>query len=358
MPSAYVLDDRLADGAPPTPTDELDRRSLSDWLAAHVEGFEGPLEVRRFAGGQSNPTYQLVTPGRRYVLRRKPSGPLLKSAHAVDREYRVIRAVGRAGFPVPEAFALCEDEGVVGSIFYVMEMVDGRIHWNGRLPDHTPADRAEIYQAQIRTLAWLHSLSPEAIGLADFGAPGRYCARQLARWTKQYRASEIVRIEAMDRLIGWLPTSLPPEQPTRVVHGDFRLDNMVLHPNENRVIAVLDWELSTLGDPVADLTYLLMHWVMPADHRNSLAGLAETSPGAPTMEEALSQYVDLTGAAVTHLEWYLAFNLFRLAAIGQGIAARHRDGTASNPRAATAQSRVAPLAETAWGFARRAGAHA
>jgi aminoglycoside phosphotransferase (APT) family kinase protein len=335
----------------------LDEARLARWMDAHVVGFDGPLQARLIAGGQSNPTYELLTPGRRYILRRKPAGALLPSAHAVDREYRVMQALGRAGYTVPRVYALCADDDVIGSMFYVMELVDGRILWDGRLPDHTPAERAGVYDAQIQALAALHRLEPEAIGLGDFGRPGNYFERQVSRWTKQYRAAEGPQDRCMDRLIAWLPTRLPPERPARVVHGDFRLDNMVLHPSEPRVLAVLDWELSTLGDPLADLTYFLMHWVTPPDERNALQGLDLAALGIPTLGEALARYEALSGrSAEISLDWCFAYNLFRLAAILQGVAARARAGNAASPRALKAQDRVGPLAETAWSFAVRAGA--
>ncbi|MDZ4373807.1 MAG: phosphotransferase family protein [Phenylobacterium sp.] len=344
--------------AGPERSQDLDGGKLEVWLQRNVPGYAGPLEVRRFAGGQSNPTYQLITPGRRYVLRRKPAGALLRSAHAVDREFRVIRALSDAGFPAPRALALCDDDDVIGSMFYVMEMVDGRIMWDGRLPDASPAERAAIYDAQIDVLAKLHTLDPQALGLGDYGAPGNYFARQVTRWTKQYRASESVPIPEMDRLIAWLPTSLPPESAPRLVHGDFRLDNMVFHPSEPRVVAVLDWELSTLGDPIADLTYLLMQWVMPPGEKNSLLDADLPALGIPSVDQCLARYAELTGREVQSLDWCFAYNLFRLAAILQGVAGRFAAGNASTEKAAKAGGRVGPLAETAWRFAVRAGATA
>lgn len=339
---------------PPVATYDLDPVRLAQWMESAVAGFAGPLEVLRFAGGQSNPTYQLRTSARRYVLRRKPPGMLLNSAHAVDREYRVIAALGGAGFAVPRAYALCEDESVIGSVFYVMDMVEGRILWDGRLPRVAAEQRRAIYDAQVDTLAALHRVDPVATGLGDFGRPGNYFARQVARWTQQYRESDGPRYDAMDRLSAWLPERLPADRPPRVVHGDYRLDNMVLHPTEPRVLAVLDWELSTLGDPIADLTYLLMHWKTPAHERNSLAGLDLAAQGIPTLEAMLERYLAATGDRLgAPLEWYLAYNLFRFAAILQGVAARGRAGNANNARAGLAQQRVGPLSEAAWAFARQ-----
>jgi aminoglycoside phosphotransferase (APT) family kinase protein len=342
---------------PPRVTNDLDAVRLGAWMSDAVEGFAGPLAILRFAGGQSNPTYQLRTPGQRYVLRRKPPGQLLASAHAVDREFRVIQALGKTGFPVPRAFALCEDESVIGSVFYVMAMVEGRILWDGRLPDASPAERRAIYHAEVDTLAALHRVDPVAVGLGDYGRPGNYFARQVARWTRQYVDSDGPRYAAMDRLAAWLPECLPADRPARTVHGDYRLDNMVLHASEPRVLAVLDWELSTLGDPIADLTYLLMHWVTPAHERSSLAGLDIAALGIPTLDEMLERYLAATGDSLgAPLEWYLAYNLFRFAAILHGVAARGRAGNANNARAGLAQQRVGPLAEAAWRFAEKARA--
>jgi aminoglycoside phosphotransferase (APT) family kinase protein len=334
----------------------LDEARLGAWLAAHVEGYAGPLAVRQFKGGQSNPTYELATPGRTYVLRRKPPGTLLASAHAVDREFRVISALHAQGYPVARPWALCEDDSVIGSMFYVMDKVEGRVLWDLKLPGMTPDQRRAVYDAQVDTLAALHAFDPTAIGLGDYGRPGNYFERQVGRWTKQYRASEIEPIPAMDRLIEFLPATLPPEGPTRVVHGDFRLDNLILAPDAPEVRAVLDWELSTLGDPMADLSYLLIAWVIPASQRNGLAGADIEALGIPTVEQTVERYAGLTGAAPRNLDWLFAYNLFRLAAICQGIAGRVRDGTAASAHAKSMAAQVPMLAEGALSFARKAGA--
>lgn len=335
----------------------LDEAALDTWLTANVAGYAGPLTLRQFKGGQSNPTYELTTPGRTYVLRRKPPGVLLASAHAVDREFTVISALHAQGFPVARPYALCTDEAVIGSIFYVMDKVEGRVFWDLKLPGLQPTERRAIYEAQTDTLAALHAFDPAAIGLSDYGKPGNYFARQVGRWTKQYRASEIAPIPAMDRLIAFLPDSLPPEGPTRIVHGDFRLDNLILDPSEAKVRAVLDWELSTLGDPMADFSYLLIGWAIPASLRNGLAGADLKELGIPSVEETVERYAEKTGTAPPqNLDWLFAYNLFRLAAICQGIAGRVRDGTAASAHAKTMAAQVEPLSDAAWGFARKAGA--
>ena len=339
------------------PRHALDETTLNAWLAEHVEGYQGPLTLRQFKGGQSNPTYELTTPGRTYVLRRKPPGTLLPSAHAVDREFRVISALHAQGFPVARPYILCTDDSVIGSMFYVMDKVEGRVFWDLKLPDLSPAERRAIYEAQTDTLAALHRFDPDAIGLSDYGKPGNYFARQVSRWTKQYQASEIDTIEAMDRLIAFLPESLPPDGPTRIVHGDFRLDNMILAPDRAEVRAVLDWELSTLGDPMADFSYLLIAWVIPATLRNGLAGADLEALGIPSVEETVARYAEKTGTAgPANLDWLFAYNLFRLAAICQGIAGRVRDGTAASSHARTMAAQVGPLSDAAWSFAKKAGA--
>jgi aminoglycoside phosphotransferase (APT) family kinase protein len=331
----------------------FDESALAAWMQANVEGYAGPLEVRQFKGGQSNPTYQLVTPSKKYVLRRKPPGKLLPSAHAVDREYKVISALYPTGFPVARSYGLCTDDSVIGTMFYVMDMVEGRILWDQQLPQYEPAERHAIFMAKLKTLADLHNTDHEAIGLGDYGKPGNYMGRQVDRWTKQYKASETEHLEEMERLIDFLPKSLPAQERTSVVHGDYRLDNMVLHPTESRVIAVLDWELSTLGEPLADFTYLLMNWV-----NGTIAQIPDLKAhGIPTVEEYVDEYCRLTGRSGLHdLDWFFSYNMFRLAGICQGIVGRVRDGTANSPQAAAMAQRVPLLAKAAWTYAQKAGA--
>ena len=330
---------------------------LEAYLREHVKGFAGPLSVSQFKGGQSNPTYFLETPQRRYVLRRKPPGKLLPSAHAVDREYRVIAALHPQGFPVAEPVLYCADESVVGTAFFVMSHVEGRVIWEPQMPASNPTERAQVYDAMNTTLAQLHSFEPAAIGLADYGRAENYVARQVDRWSKQYRASETEKIEDMDRLIAWLPAHLPPPQPARLVHGDYRLDNIILAPNAPRIAAVLDWELSTLGDPLADFTYHLMQWNMPPSEANtgSLVGADLAALGIPPLEQYVGAYVARTGLDPRpHMAVYSAYNFFRIAAILQGIVGRVRDGTATSAHAAARAEMVRPLAARAWAFASEA----
>ncbi len=335
----------------------FDASRLESYLAEHLPGFAGPIVVSQFKGGQSNPTYLIETPLRRYVLRRKPPGKLLPSAHAVDREYRVISALHAEGFSVAEPLLYCEDESVVGTAFFVMGFVDGRVFWEPHMPESYPAERAQIYDSMNATLARLHSFDPAAIGLGDYGRGENYVGRQVARWSKQYRASETERIEDMERLIDWLPAHLPPDQPTRVVHGDYRLDNMIVAPDAPTIVAVLDWELSTLGDPLADFSYHLMQWHMPHSDAGtgSLVGFDLAALGIPARDSYIAAYLARTGLDPRpHLSVYFAYNFFRLAAIMQGIAGRVRDGTATSAYAASKAQLVRPLAAQAFEFARQA----
>jgi aminoglycoside phosphotransferase (APT) family kinase protein len=334
---------------------------LETWLTTHVPGFSRSLMVRQFKGGQSNPTYLLETPGRYYVLRRKPPGKLLPSAHAIDREFRVISALSRQDFPVPEPIVYCDDPEVVGTPFFVMAYVEGRIFWEPHLPDSNPAERAAIYDAANATIARLHGFDPAAIGLSDYGRGENYVARQVERWSKQYRASETQTIDDMERLMAWLPKHLPPPGPVRLIHGDFRLDNTILATNAPKVLAVLDWELSTLGDPLADFSYHLMKYHMPATDdgggTGSLAGHDLRALGIPSEAQYIDAYAARTGLDPRpHLNTYLAYNFFRIAAILQGIAGRVRDGTATSEHAAARALMVRPLAAIAWSFACAAGA--
>jgi aminoglycoside phosphotransferase (APT) family kinase protein len=335
---------------------KLDEVSLARWLEANVDGYAGPLTINQFKGGQSNPTYQLATPSRKYVLRKKPGGKLLPSAHAVDREFRVISALYPTGFPVARPYALCTDDSVLGAMFYVMDMVEGRVEWNGALPELSNEQRRATYENKITTLAKLHATDYQKVGLAEFGKPGNYFARQIDRWSKQYKLSETETIDEMNRLIEWLPATIPAGERTSIVHGDYRLDNLILHQSEPRVIAVLDWELSTLGDPLGDFTYYLMNWVMPHDGRAGLGGIDVASLGIPTIEETVRLYCSLTGRdGIEALDWYFSYNAFRLACILQGIAGRVRDGTAASAHAKDMTARIRPLASAAFMYAQRAG---
>lgn len=333
----------------------FDEQRLLDYLSSHVESFHGPLSVSQFKGGQSNPTYLLDAASGRYVLRRKPPGKLLKSAHAVDREFRIISALYAADFPVPRPLVLCEDDEVIGTTFFVMEFVEGRIFWDLDLPGLEQAERTAIYDNVNETIARLHNYDYVAIGLEDYGKPGNYFARQISRWSGQYRASETAKVDAMDSLIEWLPENIPPDDSASVVHGDFRLDNMIVHPTEPKVIAVLDWELSTIGHPLADFTYHLMTWQMPEIGIGSvgLAGKPLGELGIPDEETYIQMYCQRTGreSGIANRNFYSAFNFFRLAAILQGIAGRVRDGTAASAHAEQAVNAVLPLATMGWRFA-------
>jgi aminoglycoside phosphotransferase (APT) family kinase protein len=329
----------------------FDEQRLARFMSEKVAGFTPPLRVEQFKGGQSNPTYRLTDgAGRSYVLRRKPPGKLLPSAHAVDREFRVISALNKTDVPTPRAYALCEDAGVVGTAFYIMEYCDGRVLWDPLLPDVPKQGRLAIYRAKFDVLARLHAVDYVALGLGDFGRPGSYVARQISRWGKQYKASETESIEAMDRLLNWLPAHLPANDETVLVHGDYRLDNMIYHPREPTVLGVIDWEISTLGDPLAELSYLCMLWRTPTDW-NGLHGHDLAALGLPTEQDMVAYYCSLTRRAVpdpAQWEFYMAYNLFRVSCIRQGVYARSLDGTASNLRAADSGRLVRPAAELAW----------
>ena len=337
---------------------ELDLEVLDDWMRVNVAGYAGPLEIEQFKGGQSNPTYKLRTPGKTYVLRKQPPGPLLKGAHALDREAKVLTSLSRAGFPVAAIHGLCTDPTVIGTIFYVMDMVEGRIFWDAALPDVSRAERAALFDAMNGTIADLHSIDFTAIGLADYGRPGNYFERQIARWSRQYlEDTEAGRDPHMDRLVEWLPSHIPDGEETSIVHGDFRLDNLIFHPTEPRILAVLDWELSTLGHPGADFAYHAMMYRMPP---HIVAGLGGTDPAALGIaDEAayLAAYCRRRGlAGMPGYDFYVAFNFFRLAAIFHGIKGRVIRGNASS---AQARERVAVLPELmrlAWQQAEKAGA--
>ena len=336
----------------------IDETALGQWLEANVEGFSGPFELKKFASGQSNPTYRITAASGEYVLRRKPFGPLLPSAHAVDREFRLISALYPLEFPVPEPLALCADERVIGAIFYVMELAKGRSYADGALPDFDPETRRRIYEQLVDTLADLHTIDPERCGLGDFGKPGNYFERQVMRWTRQYRDSETDYLPEMERLVAFLPETVPQQSRTAIVHGDYRIDN-VLFDGDGTLTAVLDWELATLGDPNADFVYHLMAWRMPIEKgggTGTLVGLDLARLGIPTLEDYAASYARRMGLSeIPHFETLLAYNFFRLAAILQGIVGRVRDGTASNENAAAMASEVRPLAAAAWDWAEKAG---
>ena len=337
----------------------FDELRLEAFMAANVAGFSSPLSVEQFKGGQSNPTYRLTDgAGRRYVMRRKPPGKLLPSAHAVDREFRVISALNKTDVPTPRAYALCEDDSVAGTAFYIMEYCDGRVLWDPLLPEVAKEGRKAIHLATFEVLARLHRVDYVALGLADFGRPGSYVARQISRWGKQYKASETERIDSMERLLDWLPAHLPPADETVLVHGDYRLDNMVLHATEPRVLGVIDWEISTLGDPLAELAYVCMLWRTPRDW-NGLDGHDLAALGLPTEREVVGYYCELAKRPLPDpklWEFYIAYNLFRVSCIRHGVYARSLDGTASNVRAAESGKLVKPAADLGWSLVERLGA--
>ncbi len=327
----------------------FDEVALTRWMAGHVEGFTGPLTVEEFKGGQSNPTYRLATPGAAYVLRRKPAGALIPGAHAVDREARVMAALGTTGFPVPKVFALCTDDAVIGTWFYVMELVEGRIFWDATFDDVERDARPAYFDAMNATMARLHRLDPVTTGLEDFGRPGNYFARQITRWTRQYRDDEAAGRNAdMDYMADWLPRHIPSGEDVSIIHGDFRVDNMVFHPTEPKVLAVLDWELSTLGHPLADFANHLLMYYMPPHIVPGLADADLTALGIPSLDSYVSAYCRRTGRdGIANLDFYLAFNFFRLAAIFHGIRGRTIRGNAANARSRERGESFPRLAELA-----------
>ena len=335
---------------------DLDTTRLAAWLKTHHPEIAPITAIIKFPGGQSNPTYRLSTERGDLVLRRKPFGTLLPSAHAIDREHRMLSALHPVGFAVPRPVALCLDAGVVGAAFYLMEAVEGRTFWSGKLPDQSPAERRAIYESAVTTLASLHSIQPEAVGLEDFGRPGNYFSRQVSRWTRQYRAAQTDTIDTVERLIEWLERTTPEQGRTSIVHGDFRLDNLLIAKHSSAVLAVIDWELSTIGDPLADFSYFAMNWTMSSD--GPWIGDADFAAlGIPTLDEIVNIYCEKTSRdALPDLHWYFAFNLFRLTIINQGIKKRALDGNASSANAGDVAGRIEHLAESAWTQACLAGA--
>jgi aminoglycoside phosphotransferase (APT) family kinase protein len=356
MTEAINADEAFVGTVEPEGADRLDEGQLAEWMTANVAGFEGPLHLTKFKGGQSNPTYKIEAKSGDYVLRRKPFGALLPSAHAVDREYKVQNALNKAGFPAARQYGLCTDETVVGSWFYVMGMVDGRTIWDGSMPNDAPEYRRATYLAMIDTLATLHAVDVEAVGLSDFGKPGNYFGRQVDRWTKQYKLSETELMPDMEQMIAWFPTTLPEQTRVSVVHGDYRIDNMIWARDKPEVLTVLDWELSTLGDPLGDFSYVAMAWVTDNGGRSGVADLDRKALGIPELAEVVERYCAQSGrASVPDMNWYFAYNFFRLAGIMQGIKKRVIDGTASSSHAKAMSERVQPLVDRAAEFARLAG---
>jgi aminoglycoside phosphotransferase (APT) family kinase protein len=330
---------------------------LQEYMQQHIEGFSGELSIEQFKGGQSNPTFKLTADGKSYVLRTKP-GPaakLLASAHAIDREFRVMDALNKAGFPAARQYALCTDESVIGRAFYIMEFVNGRVLWDQSLPGMSNNERGQYYDEMNRVIAQLHTIDYAAIGLADYGKPGNYFARQIDRWTKQYKAAETEKIEAMDRLIEWLPQNIPAGDEISIVHGDYRLDNIIFHPTEPRILAVLDWELSTLGHPLADFSYHCMSWHIAPGQFRGIGGLDLKALGIPSEEEYIAKYCERTGKTINKEDFtfYLAYNMFRMAGILQGIMKRYVDGTAASEQALKAGKSARPMAEMGWDYANR-----
>lgn len=347
----------MADAAQTIPVldrHRFDEAALARWCADHVAGFEGPLEVSQFQGGQSNPTFLLSTPTRRYVLRKKPPGKLLASAHQVDREYRAMKALAHTPVPVPHMYALCEDDGVIGTAFYVMEHLEGRVFRDPTLPDMDPAERAAIYDEMNRVLAELHSVDFEAVGLGEYGRPGNYFERQIGRWIKQYRAAETETIDTMEELIGWMPDHIPDEPSVSIAHGDYRLENTMFHPTEPRMIAVLDWELSTIGHPLADLGYNAMLYHIDSPTMGTLTRVDFEISGIPAETDYVAAYCRRTGReGIDDWPFYVGFSIFRLAAIAQGVYKRGLDGIASSEKANQYGNAARMLADAAWDIVTR-----
>ena len=340
----------------------IDTAALTAWLHANLPGFEGPISLEVFKGGQSNPTYKLTTPHKNYVMRTKP-GPvakLLPSAHAIEREFKVMHGLYGTDVPVPQMHVLCEDESIMGRAFYLMEYVQGRVLWDQTLPGMTNTERAAIYDEMNSVIAALHTVKFAERGLESYGRPGNYFDRQIGRWSKQYVASVTQPIDEMDQLMAWLPANMPAsakdESKVSIVHGDYRLDNLMFHPTQPRVLAVLDWELSTLGDPLGDFSYVAMAWVTDNGGRSGVQDLDRKSLGIPELEEVVERYCERTGrTSVPDMNWYFAYNFFRLAGIMQGIKKRVIDGTASSAHAKAMSDRVQPLVDRAAEFARKSG---
>lgn len=327
----------------------VDSAALESYLHEHVEGFEGGLQLEEFKGGQSNPTYKLTAGSKRYVMRRKPPGTLLKSAHAVDREYKVISALGNTDVPVSKTHCLCTDDSIIGSWFYVMDYVDGRIFWDLQIPSVDKIERSSIYDSLNDSIAKLHNVDYKAVGLADFGKSTDYIARQINRWSKQYHLSQTDDIPEMDRLIEWLPKNIPSGDEACIVHGDYRLDNVMVHKSQPRVEAILDWELSTIGHPLADFAYHCMSWLLVTDEFSTLSNAQRRAKGIPTVEEYVAKYCERTGRdGIENWDFYMAYNMFRIAAIIQGIRGRVRDGTAASQAAGEMTDRVTPMAKQGW----------
>ena len=339
------------------PEHRFDEAALERWMAANVAGFKGPVAVEQFKGGQSNPTFKLTANGKSYVLRRKPPGPLLKGAHAVEREAQVMAALGKVNFPAPHIYGLCTDDSVIGSWFFIMDMVQGRIFWDATFPQISNADRPAYFDAMNATIAQLHSVDYAAVGLGDYGRPGNYFERQIGRWSKQYLEDELAgRDPNMDKVIATLPGLIPPGDETSLIHGDFRCDNMIFHPTEPRVIAVLDWELSTLGNPLADFAYHSMMYHISPHIVPGVAGADLKALNIPSETDYVAAYCKRTGrAAIPHYDFYLAFNVFRLAAIFHGIKGRVLRGTASSAKAQERVKAFPDLAELAWRLTEKAG---